>query len=79
MYLKFMEFQSQMRLCRDIFSDGTQVKYIPSESFGNLAVEGLDQVAGGAISPVEKIERRLAAVAWVGIPPSRPQPYLPEF
>ena len=63
-----MEFMPPERLCRDFFSGGTQVKDIPRNGLGNLAVEGLDRGHGEAVSTGDKIERRLAAVAWVGNP-----------
>ncbi len=70
-----MELLAPERLCSDFFSEGTQVKDIPKKSFGNLCGRKPVNWSGGAMLPMIKIGKGLAAVAWVGFPPSRPKLY----
>ncbi len=67
-----MEFLPPERLCSDFFSEGTQVKDILKESFANLCGRKPENWWGGAMPPKTKIGDRLAAEAWVGIPPFCP-------
>ncbi len=64
----FMEFMPPERLCGDLFSVGTQVKYYPENKYWYPCGRRLDPSNGGAISKMAKIECRLAAEAWVGNP-----------